>query len=148
MATLLQAVALWAWHMPVLYNAALAYDGMHRLQHASFLITALLFWWSLFYGRARRRGYGAAVLYLFATTLNSAALGILLTLSRTVWYPRQAEFAAQWGLTPLEDQQLAGLVMWVPCGLLYTVAGLWFAALWITSAGSPADERRRPAVAH
>jgi putative membrane protein len=135
-AALLHAVALWAWHMPALYNAVLANPLMHRLQHVSFVLTALLFWWSLLYGRARERGYGAAVLYLFATMLHSAALGILLTLSRSVWYPEQAVFAAQIGLTPLEDQQLAGLVMWVPAGLIYTGAALLFAARWIERAGA------------
>jgi cytochrome c oxidase assembly factor CtaG len=134
-ATLLHAVALWAWHMPLLYNAVLADVTAHRLQHVSFLVTALLFWWSLLYGRARARGYGAAVLYLFATMLHSAALGILLTLSRAVWYPAQGPFAAALGLTPLQDQQLAGLIMWVPAGLVYTAAALAFAARWIARAG-------------
>src|SRR5207249_7753312 len=67
---------------------------------------------------------------LFATMLHTGILGILLTLSRQVWYPAQAAFAAEWGLTPLEDQQLAGLVMWVPMGLIYTAAALAIAARW------------------
>ena len=134
-ATTLHGVALWAWHMPALYDRVLVSAGAHWLQHMSFLATALLFWWSLVYGRARRRGYGAAVFYLFVTALHTGVLGILLTVSRHLWYPRQAAFAAEWGLTPLEDQQLAGLVMWVPAGLVYAGAALALAGLWISRSG-------------
>jgi cytochrome c oxidase assembly factor CtaG len=130
-ATGLQAVTLWVWHVPALYNAVLVDPSVHRLQHLSFFLTALLFWWALINPRARPSGYGMAVLCLFATTLQSGFLGVLLTLARQPWYARQGEFASRYGLTPLEDQQLAGLVMWVPAGLIYTAAALAFAALWI-----------------
>jgi putative membrane protein len=137
-ATTLHGVALWAWHMPALYDRVLVSAGMHWFQHVSFLFTALLFWWSLVYGRARRRGYGAAVFYLFVTALHTGVLGILLTVSQSVWYPQQALLAAEWGLKPLEDQQLAGLVMWVPAGLVYAGAALALAGLWISRSGSSA----------
>jgi cytochrome c oxidase assembly factor CtaG len=133
-ATLIHGIALWAWHMPVLYNTVLTDITMHRLQHASFFFSAVLFWWSLFYGPLRERGYGIAVACLFFTSLHSAILGIFLTLAREPWYPQQAKFAALCGLTPLEDQQLAGLVMWVPPGLLYLGFALFFAGRWISSA--------------
>jgi cytochrome c oxidase assembly factor CtaG len=131
-ATILHGVALWAWHMPVLYDAVLTNDLVHWLQHLSFFITGLLFWWSLLWGRARERGYGAAVLYLFFTALHSGVLGVLLIFSRAAWYPAQAAFAGDFGLTPLEDQQLAGLVMWVPAGLVYAAAALALAGVWIS----------------
>jgi putative membrane protein len=130
-ATVVHGIALWAWHMPVLYNAVLADVPMHRLQHASFFFSAVLFWWSLFYGPLRERGYGIAVGCLFFTSLQSAMLGIFLTLARQPWYPQQGEFAAMCGLTPLEDQQLAGLVMWIPPGLVYLGFALFFAGRWI-----------------
>jgi putative membrane protein len=130
-ATLIHTVALWAWHMPFLYNSVLTNIAMHRLQHASFFFSALLFWWTLFYGPARHRAYGIAVACLFFTSLNSAVLGIFLTLARTPWYPQQQQLAESWGLTPLEDQQLAGLVMWVPPGLIYLGFALFFAGRWI-----------------
>jgi cytochrome c oxidase assembly factor CtaG len=130
-ATLLHGIALWAWHMPLLYNLVLT-DGLaHWLQHLSFLVTALLFWWSLLWGRTRARGYGAAVFYLFATALHTGLLGVLLMVSKAPWYPAQGVFARSFGLTPLEDQQVAGLVMWVPAGVAYTVAALVLAGLWI-----------------
>jgi len=135
-ATLLHGVALWGWHAPALYEAALARPVVHWLQHLSFLITALLFWWSLLQGRMRQRGYGAAVFYLFVTALHSGFLGILLAVARQPIYPGQTSAAAQWGLTPLEDQQLAGLFMWIPAGLVYAGAALALAGLWITQSGT------------
>jgi cytochrome c oxidase assembly factor CtaG len=130
-ATVMHAVAIWAWHLPSLFEAALLNTALHWLQHLSFLVTGLFFWWALIFGRARRRGYGAAVLYLFATSLHTGVLGALLAISRQPWYPVQTAFAAEWGLTPLEDQQLAGLVMWVPAGLIYLGAALAMMAIWI-----------------
>jgi cytochrome c oxidase assembly factor CtaG len=131
-AALLHGFAVWAWHMPILYNAVIESVTVHRLQHLSFFLTALLFWWSLLQARPRQRSYGIAIFVLFATMLHTGVLGILLTLSRQLWYPQQVAFAAEWGLTPLEDQQLAGLVMWVPMGLIYTAAALAIAARWIS----------------
>jgi cytochrome c oxidase assembly factor CtaG len=136
-AALLHGFTVWAWHMPLLYNEVLESVTVHRLQHLSFFLTALLFWWSLLQARPRRRSYGIAVFVLFATMLHTGVLGILLTLSRQVWYPQQAAFAAEWGITPLEDQQLAGLVMWVPMGLIYTAAALLIAARWIAESSHP-----------
>jgi putative membrane protein len=134
-ATVVHAIALWIWHMPVLYNLVLVDITWHRLQHASFFFTALLFWWSLFYGRGRTSADGIALGCLFFTSLHSAILGIFLTLARQPWYPQQEEFALLCGLTPLEDQQLAGLVMWVPPGIVYLSCALFFAARWISRAG-------------
>lgn len=132
-ATILQGAAIWIWHAPVLYELALANAFVHWLQHLSFFFTAILFWWSLLNGRVR--AYGAAVFYLFATALHSGFLGILLSLARRPIYPRQTSAAPQWGLTQMEDQQLAGLIMWVPGGLIYAGAALALAGLWIARSG-------------
>jgi len=69
-------------------------------------------------------GYGAAVLYLFTTSVHSGVLGALITLAGSVWYPSYVGLTSSWGLTPLEDQQLGGLIMWIPAGLVYVIAGL------------------------
>ncbi|WP_225768543.1 cytochrome c oxidase assembly protein [Inquilinus sp. Marseille-Q2685] len=138
-ATVLHGIAIWAWHVPALFAAALADEGMHALQHASFLVTALLFWWSLL---CRRGSRAAAIGHLFATALHTGLLGALLVFSTRVWFPDQAGEAARWGLTALEDQQLAGLVMWIPACLAYPVAGLALAGLWIAGAGRRAGEGR------
>jgi putative membrane protein len=146
-ATIVHAVALWAWHIPALYQAALTSGRLHWLQHLSFFVTALFFWWSLLRGRARERGYGAAVLYLFATSLHSGFLGILLALARQPLYPLQTRTAAEWGMTPLEDQQLAGLIMWVPAGLIYAAAALALAGVWIARSGAAAKRGDAHALA-
>jgi cytochrome c oxidase assembly factor CtaG len=126
-ATILHGVAIWAWHAPRLFDAAVTNVGMHRAQHLTFLVTALLFWWAL----TRRCDYGAAAVHLFATMLHTSALGAVMALAPRVLYTVQTAHAQQWGMTPLEDQQLAGIVMWIPAGTVYAGAALAFAALWI-----------------
>ena len=137
-AFLLQAAALWTWHLPGPYQATLRSDVAHAAQHASFLVTALLFWWSVLHAAGGRRGSGAAVASLFLTTIHTGALGALLALAEQPWYPSYGRSAWAWGLTPLEDQQLAGLVMWIPACLAYVVAALWIARHWLV------EPRRRP----
>ena len=132
----LHGTAIWVWHAPALFQATLESDVVHALQHVSFLGTALLFWWTILHARALRgtargTGYGLAVLLLFATTLHTGALGALLTFSRTLWYPAYGNAAASWGLTALEDQQLAGLLMWIPASVSYLLAALWLFAQWL-----------------
>jgi putative membrane protein len=103
---------------------------VHAVQHLCFFGTAALFWWGIAHGRYGRTGYGAAVVYVFATALHSGLLGALLTVSPRVWYvPYLTTHVG--GLAPLEDQQLAGLVMWVPAGLLLTGGGLVLFAAWL-----------------
>ena len=142
-ATVLHGLTLWAWHMPVLFEAALANPWMHWLEHASFLATGLLFWWAMLGRPARIYGYGLSVACLFVTLLHTSLLGTLLTLS-----PRRAPGrttgAAAWGLTAIEDQQLAGLIMWIPGGALYTLAALALAGLWITRIGKPYAKAHTP----
>jgi putative membrane protein len=127
----IHAIALWMWHVPVLFDATLRSDFIHTLQHLSFLGSALLFWWALIHGRRGLMGYGAAVLYMFTTSVHSGVLGALITFGRSVWYPAYATTTASWGLTPLEDQQLGGLIMWIPAGLVYIIAGLALFAGWL-----------------
>lgn len=105
-AGVLHALALWGWHVPALFTRAAAHPGWHALQHASFFGTALLFWWAAL--AQTRRAPGAAMALLFVTMLHSAVLGALLTLSPVAWYG-----------SSLEDQQLGGLLMWVPSGAAY-----------------------------
>jgi cytochrome c oxidase assembly factor CtaG len=130
-AWIIHAVALWVWHIPVLFEAVLRSELVHTAQHLSFLISALLFWWALIYGARGVAGYGAAVLYVFTTSLHSGLLGALLTFARTVWYPSYVGLTETWDLTPLEDQQLGGLIMWIPAGLVYVFAGLLLFQRWL-----------------
>jgi putative membrane protein len=139
----LHAVALWVWHLPALYGYALEHEGVHILQHVCFLGTAALFWWGIAHGRYGRGGYGAAVIYVFATGVHSAGLGALLTFSSRVLYPHYQSSGGP-GLTPLEDQQLAGLLMWVPAGLILAAGGLVLFAAWLRESDRRA--RYKPAV--
>jgi cytochrome c oxidase assembly factor CtaG len=127
----IHAIALWVWHIPALFQATLRSDFVHTLQHLSFLGSALLFWWALIHGRRGLMGYGAAVLYVFTTSVHSGVLGALITFARSLWYPAYLDSAASWGLTPLEDQQLGGLIMWVPAGLAYIIAGVALMVGWM-----------------
>lgn len=131
LAWLIHAVVLWMWHIPALFQATLESEFVHALQHASFLGSALLFWWAVLHGRQRAMGFGAAVLYMFTTALHSGLLGALLTFAGGVWYPIYSDSTAAWGLTPLEDQQLGGLIMWIPAGIVYIIAGLALFAGWL-----------------
>ncbi len=126
----LHALALWVWHVPALFQAALESEAVHALQHLCFLGTALLFWWSLL-GGTSRRDRGIALLSVFTTMVHTGALGALLTLSTVVWYPIYAASTPVWGLTPLQDQQLGGIIMWVPSGLVYIVFGLVLSHRWL-----------------
>jgi cytochrome c oxidase assembly factor CtaG len=127
-AWLIHAVVLWAWHAPALFQATLTSDLVHSLQHISFLGSALIFWWALL---RRKLAYGPAILYVFTTAVHTTILGVLLTFSPTLWYPAYRNTTAAWGMTPLEDQQIGGLVMWVPAGLTFIVAGVYLTALWL-----------------
>jgi cytochrome c oxidase assembly factor CtaG len=136
-AWLLHAAALWAWHAPVLFEAALANPGVHTLQHASFLVSALLFWWTIF-GETAHRGHGAhAMLSLFTTMVHTGALGALLTLAPGLWYPSYVESTSALGFDPLHDQQLGGLIMWVPAGLAYLIGALAVSARWLMRRPAP-----------
>ena len=139
-ATTIHGLALWLWHAPPLFDAALVYEPVHWLQHFCFLFSALLFWWALFFSPASRQSYGPAIADLFATAGHTGLLGLLLLLSRRIWFPMQGIGSLAWNLTPMEDQQLAGLVMWIPAGLIYTGAALVLAGLWIAGSSRRKEE--------
>jgi putative membrane protein len=147
-AWIVHAVALWIWHLPQLFEATIDNEWIHFLQHASFFGTALLFWWAIVRERPGKAGYGAAILYLFTTAAHSGALGALLSLARRSFYPAYATTTAAWGLTPLEDQQLGGLLMWVPAGAVYAVAALALLAAWMRDSEQHAFAGRRVQQAH
>lgn len=132
---LMHGLALWIWHMPALYDAALQNEAVHAVQHLCFFLTAALFWWGMAHGRYGRAGCGVAVVYVFATAIHSGVLGALLTFSPHVWFASYARSAQTLGLTPLEDQQLAGLLMWVPASLVFIAGGLYFFAAWLHESG-------------
>ena len=123
-AFLVHAIAIWVWHMPALYDQAVVSESMHALQHASFFLTALLFWWVILKRTGSRESTAISIALLFATVLHTGALGAILTLTSRLLYPVYGATTSPWGLTPIADQQLGGIIMWVPGGLPYLAAAL------------------------
>jgi cytochrome c oxidase assembly factor CtaG len=141
-AWLLHALAIWIWHIPALFQATLHSDVAHAMQHASFLGSAVLFWWSITHG-TRRADRGMAIIYLFTTAVHTGVLGALMAFAHAPWYPEYASSAAAWGLTPMGDQQLAGLIMWVPASAAYLVAALAVIRTWLRDSEWAVSEAER-----
>jgi len=131
-ATAMQAVIMWLWHAPSLFDRALESSGWHIAQHASFFVSSLVFWWAMLHPRGRGAGYGVSAACLFATSLIGGALGALMSFSASPWY---ADYAAMGmsgiGLDPVDDQRLARLIMWIPGGLVHGLAALALFYKWL-----------------
>jgi putative membrane protein len=167
LAWILHAAALWLWHMPLLYDAAVAYPWVHALEHLSFFLTAVLFWWALLGPTgAGRLDAGLGVLYTFTMAVQGSILAALMTFAPTAWYSAHGAGAVIWGLAHpdgrpgpeglficapfapadlaqalLADQQLAGLLMWIPSGGVYLLFALWLLARWLREAEQRAARR-------
>jgi putative membrane protein len=129
---LLQVGVLWFWHAATPYDAALGSEPLHLLEHASFLVTAVLFWHVVVGVRGSARvSNGLGVLLVFAMAMQSVFLSVLLTFARTPWYSGYATTTVAWGLDPLTDQQLAGVIMWIPAGGIYLVVALALLVGWV-----------------
>lgn len=127
LAFLVHGAVIWLWHLPLFYEAALADPLLHHLEHATFLLSALWFWWTLLApAEPGREGFGTASLLAALTVLHTGMLGAILTFASVPLYPSHP--AGFGGYTGLEDQQLAGLIMWVPGGMLYAATAL---VLWL-----------------
>ena len=136
-AFLLHSAALWVWHYPKFFDASVTNDFVHALQHLSFFGTALIFWWAIFYSRARKGGEGNAIVYLFLTGIHTTLLGALLSFTDSVTYTAYNDAGTHlWGLTVNEDRQLGGIIMWVPGGIVYMVAALALMMKWISESGA------------
>jgi putative membrane protein len=127
-AIVVHAVTRWAWHLPVLFDAALAHPALHAVQHLSFFLTAVFFWWSVVHGRYGRAGYGVSVLAVFVTVAHTGLLAAIITLAPAPLYDT---YARRLGARALADQQVAGLLMWVPAGTLLAAVGLALFAAWL-----------------
>jgi putative membrane protein len=133
-ALLVHGLTRWIWHLPFLFEACLANETLHGVQHASFFVTALAFWWALAQGGYGKIGYGVSVLFVFATAMHTGALGALISLAHEPWYSSYTRRAARLGIDALGDQRLAGLIMWVVAGGLFTALALALFAAWLGEA--------------
>jgi len=133
-ATTVQGVVMWVWHAPPLFDRALDSFAWHVTQHACFFLSSLLFWWSMIHPR-RGSGYGVSAACLFATSLIGGALGALMSLSSSPWYAAYAAMGMTGiGLDPVNDQRLAGLIMWIPGGAFHGIAALVLFYKWLKEA--------------
>lgn len=119
LATAVQVAVFWAWHAPPAYAAALSNDGVYWLMQASLFASALWFWMAV-----RAASTLASVCALLAATVLMGLLGAIITFAPEALYAPHLLTSVAWGLTPLEDQQAAGLIMWAPAAGLYLVAAL------------------------
>lgn len=143
-ATALHGMALWVWHAPAAYEAALQSTTLHALEHAMFLGTALLFWQSLIGSARLASTAAAAMLAALITIIHSGFLGALITFAPRPLYASYAATAPTLGLGALEDQQLAGVLMWVPAGLAYLLAAVVLAWRLLGSDEEAARSARLP----
>lgn len=144
-ALLLHVATRLVWHIPAAFDAALASEAVHAFQHASFFATAVLFWWTLLHGRYGRVGYGVAVMFVFFTMLQSGLLAAMFGFADHPFYAH-AERTMAWGVDALRDQQRAGLVMWIPAGILMMGIGLAILAAWLGQAARAASASAHPAL--
>ena len=132
-AWLLFAAANWGWHFSVLYDQALENQALHYLQHATFLGAALLFWWPVIGADPSpwRLPHPVRILYLFLAMPQNSFLGVALLSASTVLYPHYVTNGRDWGLSPLEDQALGGVIMWVVGDVFFLAAMLLVVWSWM-----------------
>jgi putative membrane protein len=140
---LLHGFVIWLWHIPAWFEAALRSEFVHAGQHLSFFVTGVIFWWAMLRGRYGRGGYGLAAAFVFATAMHTSVLGALLTVAARSWYPLYLARGQQWQIDGIADQQLAGLIMWVPAGVLLAMLALGLFAAWLGEAQRRGNGSRR-----
>ncbi len=133
---------MWLWHVPALYNAALEHPLVHVLEHLSFAASGTLYWWHLISPiRSRLRlGGMAPVAYMASTKLLVGALGLVLAFYPKLLYQPYAIAGERWGMTPLDDQHVAGLIMGLEQSL---VMGIGLAYLFTRMLSESEAEDRR-----
>ena len=143
---LVNVVVLWGWHTAPAYDLALRHEAVHVAEHASFLAAGMMLWWAVFQPTGRRRlAHGGAILLLLVTAIQGSGLGVLMTFAARPWYGwYDASLTGPWGLTPLQDQHLAGVVMWVPAGFVYLAGALMLLWSWLRQSELEARSAERP----
>ena len=129
------------WHIPALYDLALRERGVHILEHLMFLTAAILMWWPIL-GRLPelpRPSYLVQMLYLFVHPTVPAVLGAIITFSDGVLYEWYAVAPRIWGLSAHTDQQIGGIIMWIPGGLVYLLTLVVVFLIWSGQEGSPEE---------
>jgi len=141
-------VVIAAWHLPPLYNTAMAYHPIHIVQHLTFMVASVLMWWPFLspLPELPRLAYPGQMLYCFLMVIPMSIVSIYIAMADHVLYPAYAVAPRLWGLTPMSDQQIGGLIMWIPGGLLFYVVMTFVFFKWAgrdtdTTAGAQVDWR-------
>jgi putative membrane protein len=135
---------LWIWHFPPFYDAAVRHESLHLVEHATFVMTAFLYWWKIIPAtRVSTRTVSPAVgiLSVFAMGMQGAVLGTILTFSGSVLYPVYSGRSELWGISTISDQRLAGLIMWIPAGSVYVGVAMLLLALWFREEEDDTESR-------
>ena len=132
-------IAFWTWHVPALYGLGLGSDSWHHVQHACFFATAMLFWRPVILPWPARSSWPrwAMIPYLALAELQNSTLAAILTFADRVIYPAYETLPRQWNITALEDQSIAGVIMWVPGSLAFVLPMLWLIVTAVVA--SPSD---------
>lgn len=125
-ATALSTVVFWTWHAPAPYAAALSTDEVYALMQLTLLASAMVFWIAV-----RRSSPMAAMGAVLVTTVLMGLLGAWITFAGRPLYPPHFASTLSWGISPLEDQQLAGITMWAPGSIAYLAAAMWIGWRWM-----------------
>jgi len=135
-------LTIWLWHVPTTYEAILSHAVWHWLAFVALIAVSIRFWARIV--DSLRTQIGGGVAALLTTLIHTGLLGALLTFAARPFYAILADGAAPWGLTPLQDQQLAGLVMWVGGGVFYLLAALVLCGVWLRTMSSADAAPGRP----
>jgi putative membrane protein len=138
---MLFVAALLGWHDPGAYQAALRDDLIHDLEHLSFFLPAMLFWWHVTYIAPhvhKRLSRGARVAYVLSAVPPTMAAGVAIAFSGQPIYPYYTAVPRLWGMTVLQDQILGGIIMWIPGSMMYILAALVLISRWLQ------DEEEKP----
>jgi len=118
---------MWVWHVPALYDAAVKHSGLHVVEHMTMAAAGLLYWWHILgpiRSRLRLSGMGPMA-YMASTKLLVGILGIVLTFAPVALYPYYEHQPHYWGLTPSEDEAIAGLIMALEQSIIMGIAAAW-----------------------
>ena len=141
-------VVIAAWHLPPLYNTAMEHHPVHIVQHLTFMAASMLMWWPFLspLPELPRLSYPGQMLYCFLMVIPMSIVAIYIAMADHVLYPAYSIAPRVWGLTPMSDQQIGGLIMWVPGGLLFYVVMTFVFFKWAgrdtdTTEGAQVDWR-------
>lgn len=130
-ATVISTVVFWLWHHPALYELALVSETVHITEHGLFLFTAIIFWWAVLQPTRQKIQYGLNVLVLFILMLQGTLFGVLIVFSKQTWYDSYRLSAVMHQFDALQDQQFAGMMMWLPGGFIYTLLAAYYIVQWL-----------------